>query len=81
MNIDQKIEEFIQNFNNEDSYKGSLFFDWHHILTGSCLAGRNSFVSSGGYNLDSLYTVKEFIRICENSYGGEIIKKLKQYYN
>lgn len=80
MNIDDKISEFRKKFNNKDSYKGEDFFDWHHILTGSCLAGRTNFVESRNYDLNKLYTVKEFIKICENSYGGEVIKKLKEFY-
>ena len=31
-------------------------------------------------NFDDMYTVDEFIAMCENSYGGEIIKKLKEMW-
>ena len=42
--------------------------------------GRESFVKNHGLDLNRHYTVKEFINICENDYGGEIIKKLKEFY-
>ena len=28
-----------------------------------------------------IYTVDEFIALCENSYGGKIIKELKERWN
>lgn len=53
-------------------------FVWHNRLTGSCEMGRKSFASERGINLDKdEFTVNEFIRLTENSYRGEIIKKLK----
>lgn len=33
-----------------------------------------------GLSLDSEYTVDEFLSLCENAYGGEIIKKLKEKF-
>ena len=80
LDTETKIAEFRKGFNDTDTYLGEEFFKWHHILTGSCLAGRTNFVESRGYSLKKKYTVKDFISICENSYGGEIIKKLKEYY-
>lgn len=81
MPVEEKINEFRKKFNNKDKYSGNDFFTWHHILTGSCLAGRNSFVESGHYDLSKTYTVKEFIQICENAYGKRVIKRLKEYYH
>ena len=80
MDTAKVIEEFAKKFNKGEKYPGTEFFEWHHYLTGSCLMGRESFVKNHGLNLDNLYTVKEFIDICENDYGGEIIKKLKEFY-
>ena len=42
--------------------------------------GRNSFVKNHDINLDDEFTVKEFIKICENDYGSSIIKMLKEFY-
>lgn len=42
--------------------------------------GRDNFVNNHGLNLEDEFTVKEFIRLTENDYGGEIIKQLKEYY-
>ena len=84
LNTDQRIEEFLKYFEVKDEfgevycYKGESFFEWHNMLTGSCLAGRNAFVQEHDLDLNKFYTVEEFIKICENAYGGEVIKKLKE---
>ena len=80
LSLDEVIKEFTKNFNNIDTYEGTEFYKWHNILTGSCEAGRDNFVTDHELNLEDKFTVKEFIKLCENDYGGEIIKKLKQYY-
>lgn len=80
MGTDETIEKFLESFKKGEKYPGADFFKWHHYLTGSCLMGRESFVRDNGLSLDSEYTVEEFISLCENAYGGEIIKKLKERY-
>ena len=80
MDSDEAVSEFINKFEKNKAYPGTDFFEWHHYLTGSCLMGRESFVKNHGLDLNRYYTVKEFINICENDYGGEIIKKLKEFY-
>ena len=81
MNTDEAIALFVNKFEDGEKYPGTEFFEWHHYLTGSCLMGRKSFVMNRGLDIDAMYTVKEFIDICENNYGGEIIKRLKEFYN
>mgnify|MGYP006967158751 CR=1 FL=1 len=78
MDSDEAIEEFLRKFKKGERYAGTEFFEWHHYLTGSCLMGRESFVRNHDLNLDDTYTVEEFIAVCENDYGGEIIKQLKE---
>ena len=80
MNTEEAINEFRNKFDKDKKYKGITFYKWHHILTGSCTMGRDSFVQNHQLNLNKLYTVKEFIELTENDYGGEVIRQLKQYY-
>lgn len=80
MNTEEAIEKFKEKFENNKKYKGTEFYIWHHILTGSCKMGRDSFVKNHNLDLEKKYTVKEFIKECEKDYGGEIIKQLKEYY-
>lgn len=51
-------------------------FDWHHILTGSCEAGRRQFCRDHGIDLDASYTVRYFIDLTRDAYGGDVIKLL-----
>ena len=79
MDVDEKIEIFLKEFELEKKYSATLFYDWHHKLTGSCEMGRNAFVKNNGIDLENgEYTVKEFIELTENDYGGSIIKQLKE---
>lgn len=77
MEVEEKIEMFLKEFEPNKKYKGSVFFDWHNKLTGSCAMGRTIFIRDNNLSLDDEYTVDEFIAITKNSYGSEIIKQLK----
>ena len=76
LDIEEKIQMFNKQFNRVDKYSGEEFYKWHHILTGSCTAGRDNFVRENNLDLKKTYSVDEFIKITKNSYGGNIIKKL-----
>lgn len=81
MDTDEAIEAFMDKFKKDKEYPGTDFFEWHHYLTGSCLMGRESFVRNKGLDVNAMYTVDEFIALCENDYGGEVIKDLKERWN
>ena len=51
-------------------------------LTGSCEMGRREFAKSHGYSMkeDELLTVEEFIELTKDSYGGSVIRKLREAY-
>ena len=81
MDTDDKIKVFVDTFENNKKYPAKDFYDWHNKLTGSCEMGRNSFVRNNGIDLENaIYTVKEFIEITKNDFGGEIIERLEEYY-
>lgn len=78
---EERIAEFVKahpyyekDYPNEDLYK------WHHNLTGSCEMGRSKFVSDKGLSLDGKTTVKDFVDLTKNAYGGSIIAKLPKAY-
>ena len=81
MDTEEAIEAFVENFKKGESYKGTDFFEWHHYLTGSCLMGRETFVKNKGIDLEQTYTVEEFIELCENDYGSEVISELKERWS
>ena len=77
---EEAIELFMKEFPDaEKKYPAKAFYVWHNFLTGSCVMGRNSFVAAGGYDLENdTFTVREFIEITKNAYGGEIIRQLER---
>ena len=81
MNTEEKIEIFLKEFNPGVKYPAKSFYEWHHKLTGSCEFGRNSFIKSHDIDLENgMYTVKEFIELTKNDFGGDIICQLEDAF-
>lgn len=77
-----EIAEFVKAHKWGKQYPSADYYGWHHRLTGSCDIGRLEFANRHGYKLtdDELLTVEEFIKLTENSYGGSVIRKLREAY-
>ena len=76
---DKRIAAFWECHENGVKYPAMDFYEWHNKLTGSCEMGRRNFATEHGIDLDKdEFTVDEFINLCRNSYGGEVISKLKK---
>ncbi len=74
---EDRIAEFFKSHSPGVKYPAKDLFVWHNRLTGSCEAGRMSFVRSHDIDLENdTFTIEEFINLCKDSYGGETIKKL-----
>jgi hypothetical protein len=56
--IEERIENFIKEFNLNNKYKVELFYNWHFLLTGSCVIGRNSFMKNN--NISLIEAVKDW---------------------
>ena len=80
--LKDRITEFNERYpDNDTKIDGNELFSWHHVLTGSCLFGRRSFCEEKGLDVNSKYTVKEFISLTENAFGSDVIKELKESRN
>lgn len=78
---EERIEAFIQKFPSYDTkYDNRDLFAYHHVLTGSCRMGREQFIKGKGLSLEGKTTVREFVELTKNAYGGSIIKQLPQAY-
>lgn len=78
---EERIEAFKKKFPEYDvKYSNRDLFTYHHVLTGSCKMGRETFVADRGLSLDGETSVCEFIELTKDSYGGEIIKRLPMAY-
>ena len=70
-----KFKEHFLDFNKKCPARE--LFVWHHVLTGSCKAGRESFAKDHEIDLDKdEMTVYDFIELTKNYYNGNIIKKI-----
>lgn len=78
---EERLDAFKKKFPEYDvKYDNRDLFKYHHILTGSCRMGRELFVSNRGLSLDGKTSVREFVKLTKNAYGGDIIKKLPGAY-
>ena len=75
-----RIAAFVDAHSKNKAYPNMDFFKWHHRLTGSCEQGRKAFAKNHNIDLAGEMTVSEFIKLTANDYGGETIRKLKDFY-
>ena len=76
---EERIEEFLNEFEIDKKYPVMKFFEWHNRLTGSCEMGRKTFAKNRNIDLEhDELTVCEFIELTKNDYGGEVIKTLEE---
>ena len=75
---EERLEAFKEHFKDfSQQYSAKELFTWHHVLTGSCKQGRESFCKQHGIDLDKdMFTIHDFVELTKDSYGGDIIKKL-----
>lgn len=79
--VEERIEAFKKQFPEYDvKYDNRDLFVYHHVLTGSCRMGREAFMSNKGLSLDGKTSVREFVKLTQDAYGGDIIKKLPEAY-
>ena len=81
MGEDERIESFVSEFKPKVPRPAADFYDWHHKLTGSCEQGRKQFARDHSVDMNGSMTPEAFITLTENTYGGEIIRRLRESYN
>ena len=80
--VDERIAEFIEKYGNKEVIAAKTLYEWHGLLTGSCRAGRDNFCVNHGIDIEKdSFSIKQFIALTIDSYGNEIIKKLKSKLN
>ena len=79
---EERIAEFIKAHPDLDTeYPCKDLFKWHNILTGSCEMGRMQFCKDYHIDLDSQYSIRFFLDITKDAYGGEVIKRAREMYD
>ena len=81
MPTEVRIDRFVAEFPTlTEQHTGKMFYDWHHILTGSCAMGRNEFCKAHNVQMDAMYSVGYFLSLVADSYGKDIIKQVRERY-
>ena len=80
MSVDERVEQFLSTYPDPEALiPAKELFDWHNILTGSCLFGRKQFCAKRGIDVEhDNFSVKDFIKLTINSYGGDVIAELQK---
>ena len=80
--VKERIADFIKQYPSLDSVaEHSDLYRWHNTLTGSCTFGRDAFAKDHNLDKDNgTMTIREFINLTRNAYGGNIIKQLEETY-
>ena len=79
--IKERIKKFVEVFGSLDSeHAGKEYYNWHNILTGSCQMGRDGFCKAHDIDLEKKYTVRYFLDITKDSYGGHVIRQIIDAY-
>ena len=82
LDVEERIQMFIEKFKLGKKYSAKDFYSWHNKLTGSCEMGRNAFVKDHNIDLENdKLTVKEFINLTKDSFGGSVIRQLAEELN
>lgn len=80
--IEERIDYVIESYPDVDRpIEHSVLFSLHNFLTGSCLFGRQEFAES--HALDPKHgsmTMREFIHLTKDAYGGVNIRQLADAY-
>ena len=75
---EERINAFLAEHKPGVEYPCRDLYEWHHRLTGSCEMGRKRFAKNHGIDIDrDKMTVKRFIELTKDEYGGEIIRKVE----
>jgi hypothetical protein len=78
--IEERIEDFKNHFKKGVSYDANLFYKWHSILTGSCQSGKDFWIQQHEVDLSKPMTVKQFLNLTKDAYGGNVIRQLMEHY-
>ena len=76
---EERIAAFLKETEDGKRYPAQHFYDWHHRLTGSCDMGRQAFARERGIDVaGGTMTLREFLELTKDAYGGDVIRRVMQ---
>ena len=81
--VEERVGQFLSAYPDPEALiPAKELFDWHNILTGSCLFGREQFCEERGIDVEhDSYTLRDFVKLTKDSYGGEVIRMIEERIN
>ena len=77
MSEEERIAAFLRETEDGKAYPAQYFYAWHHRLTGSCDMGRRQFARDHGIDVEHAdMTLREFLELTRDAYGGNVIRKV-----
>ena len=74
---EERIATFLRETEDGKAYPAQYFYDWHHRITGSCDMGRRQFARDHGIDVENAtMTLREFLALTKNAYGGDVIRRV-----
>jgi len=81
MPLAERLSAFKQQYPTLDTEATAEdLYRWHGVLTGSCRMGRDSFCREHGITMADTMTVRRFIDLTKDAYGGDAIRQLAKQY-
>lgn len=78
--IETRIKQFVETHPLDKEFSNKELFEWHDILTGSCMVGKYHFCRKNKIDLNKQTSVKEFLLLVKNEYKSDIIQQIINSY-
>lgn len=78
--IEDRIQQFVDTHPLDKVFSNKELFEWHDILTGSCMVGKYQFCRKNKIDLNKQTSVKEFLLLVKNEYKSDIIQQIINSY-
>ena len=78
LDFEEVKRQLLGRFQKEGTLTVKELFVWHGLLTGSCVFGRSEFQKEHDLRDSDKLTLKEFVKLTENSFDWKHIKELMQ---
>jgi hypothetical protein len=67
---------FLKEFSKKEKMSVKELYDWHGLITGSCRFGRSAFQKEHHLKDSDELTLKQFVALTQDAFGGAKIKEL-----
>ena len=78
--LEERIQQFVDTHPLDKMFPNKELFEWHDILTGSCMVGKYQFCRKQNVDLSKETTTLDFLNLVKNHYKSDIIQQVLNKY-